>query len=132
MTDFCFPRQVRLLTAGDYKTVFDHTTSKVFAGEFLILATKRNDDLARLGLIVAKKTEKRAVGRNRIKRLVRDSFRHHKLNLAGFDIVFLSRQGIKDIDNATLLKRLDKAWDQIVKKTKNSSKKPKDYRSKQK
>ena len=125
MTDFCFPRQVRLLTAGDYKTVFDQTTAKVFAGEFLLLATKRDDNLARLGLIVAKKTDKRAVGRNRIKRLVRDSFRHHKLQLAGYDIVFLSRQGIKHIDNPSLHARLDKAWDQLVKKANKSTQKPK-------
>jgi len=116
MSNFCFPRQVRLLTAGDYQSVFNNTSCKVFAGEFLLLATKRNDSLSRLGLIVAKKNEKHAVGRNRIKRLVRDSFRHHKAELAGYDIVFLARQGIKELDNSTLSKRVDKAWDQLLKK----------------
>ncbi|REG83865.1 ribonuclease P protein component [Marinomonas pollencensis] len=121
MTEYCFPRHVRLLNAGDYQSVFNNTSSKVFAGEFLLLATKRDDDQTRLGLIVAKKTDKRAVGRNRIKRLVRDSFRHHKIPLAGLDIVFLARQGIKELDNPTLHKRLDKAWDQLAKKSKKSS-----------
>lgn len=118
MTEYCFPRHVRLLNAGDYQSVFNDTSSKVFAGEFLILARKREDDETRLGLIVAKKTDKRAVGRNRIKRLVRDSFRHNKTQLAGLDIIFLSRQGIKELDNPTLHKRLEKAWDQLVKKSK--------------
>lgn len=122
MSDFCFPRQVRLLTAGDYQVVFNNTSSKVFAGEFLLLATKRNDDLARLGLIVAKKNEKHAVGRNRIKRLVRNSFRHNKSKLAGYDIVFLARQGIKELDNSTLSNRVEKAWDQLLKnKLRNNS-----------
>jgi len=80
------------------------------------LARKRDDNQTRLGLIVSKKTDKRAVGRNRIKRLVRDSFRHHKIPLSGLDIVFLARQGIKELENADLHNRLDKAWDQLAKK----------------
>ena len=121
MKDYCFPRHVRLLNTGDYQSVFNGTTYKIFAGEFLLFAIKRDDNQNRLGLIVAKKTDKRAVGRNRIKRLVRDSFRHHKLPLAGLDIVFLARQGIKELDNSTLYKRLDKAWDQLAKKSKQPS-----------
>ncbi len=132
MTEYCFPRHVRLLNAGDYQSVFNNTTSKVFAGEFLLLAIKRDDDQARLGLIVAKKTDKHAVGRNRIKRLVRDSFRHHKTTLAGLDIVFLARQGIKDLDNATLHQRLEKAWHQLAKKSQKTLPNQKHANSKQK
>ncbi|KZN14421.1 ribonuclease P protein component [Marinomonas sp. TW1] len=132
MTDYCFPRQVRLLNAGDYQSVFNDTSAKVFAGEFLLLAYKRNDDQTRLGLIVSKKTDKTAVGRNRIKRLVRESFRHHKLTTTGLDIVFLARNGIKDIDNESLRPRLDKAWSQLAKKAKNPSQMKKRSHSKQK
>ncbi|TYL49327.1 ribonuclease P protein component [Marinomonas sp. IMCC 4694] len=116
MTDYCFPRHVRLLNAEDYQSVFNDTSSKVFAGEFLLLARKRDDNQTRLGLIVSKKTDKRAVGRNRIKRLVRNSFRHHKTPLSGLDIVFLARQGIKELENVDLHNRLDKAWGQLAKK----------------
>lgn len=132
MTEYCFPRHNRLLNAGDYQSVFNDTSSKVFAGEFLLLARKRDDDQTRLGLIVAKKTDKRAVGRNRIKRLVRDSFRHHKIPLSGLDIIFLARQGIKELDNPTLHERLDKAWDQLAKKSKKPSSGQKRSHSKQK
>ncbi|MCB5162493.1 ribonuclease P protein component [Marinomonas algarum] len=132
MTDYCFPRHVRLLNAEDYQSVFNGTSSKVFAGEFLLLARKRDDDQARLGLIVSKKTDKRAVGRNRIKRLVRDSFRHHKTPLSGLDIVFLARQGIKELDNADLHRRLDKAWRQLAKKAQKPLQTQKRDQSKQK
>ncbi|MBJ7554873.1 ribonuclease P protein component [Marinomonas spartinae] len=132
MTEYCFPRHVRLLNAEDYQSVFNDTSSKVFAGEFLLLARKREDDQARLGLIVAKKTDKRAVGRNRIKRLVRDSFRHNQTLLAGMDIIFLSRQGIKELDNPTLHKRLAKAWDQLAKKSKKTTSNQKRTHSTQK
>ncbi len=120
MTECCFPRHVRLLNARDYQSVFDDTFSKFFAGEFLLLARKRNDDKVRLGLIVKRKTDKRAVGRNRIKRLVRDSFRKHKTLLAGMDIIFLSHRSVKELDNKTLHKHLEKAWDQLARKSKNT------------
>ncbi|GAB3487131.1 hypothetical protein GCM10027340_25420 [Marinomonas epiphytica] len=81
---------------------------------------------------MSKKTDKRAVGRNRIKRVVRESFRHHQTPLAGLDIVFLSRQGIKEVDNENLHKRLEKAWAQLVKKASNPSFKKKREHSKQK
>lgn len=132
MTEYCFPRQSRLLNAGDYQSVFNDTSSKVYAGEFLLLAHKRDSGEARLGLIVAKKTDKRAVGRNRIKRLVRDSFRHQKEHLEGLDIIFLARQGIKDLDNTALHKRLDKAWCQLAKKANNPQRKQKHTHPKQK
>ena len=47
--------------------------------------------IARLGLAVAKKRVRRAVARNRIKRLVRESFRHHGEVLRGLDVVVLCR-----------------------------------------
>lgn len=132
MTEYCFPRHVRLLNAGDYQSVFNGTSSKVFAGEFLLLARKRDDDQTRLGLIVSKKTDKRAVGRNRIKRLVRDSFRHNKIPLSGLDIVFLARHGIKELENADLHNRLDKAWAQLAKKAQNPAQNKKRDQTRQK
>lgn len=132
MTDYCFPRHVRLLNAEDYQSVFNGTSSKVFAGEFLLLTRKRNDNQTRLGLIVSKKTDKHAVGRNRIKRVVRDSFRHHKVLLSGLDIVFLARNGIKELDNANLHRRLDKAWNQLAKKASKPPQSKKHHSDKQK
>jgi ribonuclease P protein component len=47
---------------------------------------------ARLGLAVSRKVDKRAVGRNRIKRVLRDCFRHCR-GLAGGDYVVVARVG---------------------------------------
>lgn len=132
MTDFCFPRQLRLLNAGDYQSVFNQTATKVFAGEFLLLASKSNLQDPRLGLIVSKKIDKRAVGRNRIKRQVRESFRHRQSELCGMDIVFLARQGLKELDNPTLSRQLDKAWSQLCKRIAKSEKSNKSAAAKQK
>ena len=44
-------------------------------------------DVARLGTAVPKRYVKTAVLRNRIKRIIRESFRHNQETLAGFDVV---------------------------------------------
>ncbi|MFC0676455.1 ribonuclease P protein component [Lysobacter korlensis] len=48
---------------------------------------------ARLGLAVSRKVDARAVVRNRIKRQLRDSFRHHRAWLAPGDYVVVARPG---------------------------------------
>ena len=70
-------------------------------------------DSARLGLAVAKKHLKRAVDRNRIKRLVRESFRQQRDLLKGLDIVVLVKPGIETADNRTLLDALDRHWQRL-------------------
>jgi len=70
-------------------------------------------DSARLGLAVAKKHLKRAVDRNRIKRLIRESFRQQRDLLKGLDIVVLVKPGIEKADNRTLLDALHRHWQQL-------------------
>lgn len=47
----------------------------------------------RLGLAVSRKVDPHAVGRNRIKRVIRDAFRHCRADLAGGDYVVVARAG---------------------------------------
>ncbi len=50
-------------------------------------------DLGRLGLVVRKKAVAQAVQRNRLKRRLRELFRHFADHLNGFDIVIVARRG---------------------------------------
>jgi ribonuclease P protein component len=50
------------------------------------------------------------VDRNRIKRLVRESFRQYRSELAALDIVVLVKPGIEQADNRALLQALRKHW----------------------
>ena len=74
--------------------------------EITILARKNNLEHPRLGLTVAKKYLKRAHDRNRIKRLVRESFRLSQHNLPSCDFVFVAKRGIGQLDNQTFLQTL--------------------------
>lgn len=61
---------------------------------------------ASFGLAVSRKVDKRAVGRNRIKRVLRDFFRHHRAELAPGAYVAVARPGAAALDNAQLTSTL--------------------------
>lgn len=67
--------------------------------------------------MVGKKHLKRAVDRNRFKRLARESFRHHQQLLEGLDIIVLARAGAGRVeDDREIPQLLDKAWRYIQRK----------------
>jgi len=71
----------------------------------------------RIGLIIAKRHVKRAVDRNRIKRQVRESFRHRRDQLPSLDIVVLARPGLASLDSSEVYRQLDKLWRKLAKQT---------------
>lgn len=87
-----FPRQLRLLTAGDYRRVFDSAAFKVHGKGLMALASPNDLGHPRLGLIFSKKNVRRAVDRNRLKRIARDSIRLRQHRLPPVDIVLLARR----------------------------------------
>lgn len=82
----------------------------------MVLARENDLGHPRVGLVVAKKVVKRAVGRNRIKRIVRESFRHKQHDMPAIDCVVMARNGIGDLDNADLRKLVDQLWTRLRKK----------------
>ncbi|HHH47320.1 MAG TPA: ribonuclease P protein component [Gammaproteobacteria bacterium] len=116
-----FPRRLRLLSREDFQRVFDDTRCKSVDENLLVLATPNGRDYPRLGLAISKRNVKTAVGRNRVKRLVRESFRRHRQQLAGLDIVVLSRHATHDSSNPGLLHSLNRHWRRLVKRCANSS-----------
>ncbi|QFT86790.1 Ribonuclease P protein component [Halomonas sp. THAF12] len=108
-----FPRQLRLLTAGDYRRVFDSAAFKVHGKGLMALASPNDLGHPRLGLIFSKKNVRRAVDRNRLKRIARDSIRLRQHRLPPVDIVLLARRGVQDLDNATVHRQLHGMWKRL-------------------
>jgi ribonuclease P protein component len=77
---------------------------------FTVLYRGNKQQHARLGLAVAKKNCKLAVNRNRIKRIVRESFRKHRAELTGIDIVVLNQTATHKADNKALFNSLSGHW----------------------
>jgi ribonuclease P protein component len=77
---------------------------------FIVLARANGTEAARLGLAISKKNCRLATGRNRLKRIVRESFRRHQADLGGLDVVVLAQSDANREDNATLFDSLAKHW----------------------
>mgnify|MGYP002655612447 CR=1 FL=1 len=108
-----FSRELRLLTPIQFKNVFEQPF-RASTPEITILARKNNLEHPRLGLTVAKKHLKRAHERNRIKRLVRESFRLSQHRLPAYDFVFVAKNGIGKLDNNTFAQILEKLWQRHI------------------
>lgn len=83
----------------------------------LILARHNGQSNARLGLVIAKKNVRRAVDRNKIKRIARESFRHHRVRLDNLDIIVLARKGLGELDNAALHNLFTDMWRRLSRAT---------------
>ncbi len=121
MSDFGFSKKLRLLGAADYQPVFKNARYKVSCQYILILAVASNVSRPRLGLVIAKKNIAKAVERNRVKRIFRESFRHNQSLLPALDIVILARSGLGSLDNTQVHKNIERLWQELINKTRRSS-----------
>ena len=110
MNTFEFPRSVRLLSPGDFSQVFNNTEFKASNRYLLVLATPSKSGDSRLGFVIAKKHVKHAVQRNRVKRIIRESFRLNQHQMANNDFVILARPGISDLENSEIREMIDGLW----------------------
>lgn len=123
MTEFGFPRQLRLLTAGEFKSVFDDVILKVPDQRILILARPNGLDHPRLGFVISKKNVRRAVKRNHVRRIIRESFRLNQQQLPSVDMVILARSGLGDLSADELHRLTKKCWTRLNKKAKKPTNK---------
>lgn len=115
MPNQCFSKACRLLTPEDYKPVFDKPDLRINSPELLLLVRRNTLPQSRLGLVVAKKHIKRATRRNRVKRIMRESFRRQTFNYSA-DIVVLVRQKADLMDNKQLFEHVDSQWARLARK----------------
>jgi ribonuclease P protein component len=101
------------LKPDEYRRVFNDGVRSIDAC-FLVLARANRLNHARLGLAVSKKISRRAVDRNRIKRVIRESFRSHQHHLAGLDLVVVTRRGVNRADNHSCFESLTQHWQNLA------------------
>jgi ribonuclease P protein component len=109
------PRRSRLSGKEAFSNVFQHAVVSTDAS-FKVLAHRTGLQESRLGMAVSRQVDKRAVERNRLKRIVRESFRRHYLLHAGegaIDIVVLPRQQAVSVSNRQLFEQLTQHWQRI-------------------
>lgn len=118
MAKHTYPRELRLLTPADFQNVFDNPPVKAVTREVTVLAKPNHLSCPRLGITVSKKRARLAVERNRIKRVMRESFRIEQHKLTGFDIIVIAKPGITNLDNAALRELMNYLWRKLSKRCK--------------
>lgn len=90
-----FPRSHRLLKPAEFSSVFNFRCAVV--GKYFQIQFRPNGkEHSRLGMIVAKKSERLAVHRNFTKRVIRELFRTHHCDIIGLDIVVRLRKPFRE------------------------------------
>ena len=86
----CFTSAHRLLQ----KQTFQHVlcAENISDKNFKIFFIRNYEENSRLGIIVAKKNVSFATNRNFLKRIIRESFRHHSVVKSKLDIVIMLRR----------------------------------------
>jgi len=113
-----FARHLRLLQPNEFKRVFEKA-SRSGDESFRILARPNELHHHRLGMAVSKKACSKAVGRNRIKRLVRESFRTQMAGQttdAALDFVVLPTAQAAGKSNKDLVASLQIHWQELINK----------------
>ncbi|MDX1473776.1 MAG: ribonuclease P protein component [Reinekea sp.] len=117
---FGFRRDLRLLNASDFRTVFDQVDVKAPSEQCTLLARRNSLGLPRIGFILARKNIKRAVQRNRIKRFSREYLRLHQHQLPDLDIILMGRKGLDHLSDEQLHKLLQKLFEKLTKRASRS------------
>ncbi|NCT57504.1 MAG: ribonuclease P protein component [Legionella sp.] len=109
MFKFCKSR--RLLTREDFDRVFKNA-HKLTTPEFTVLFCDNKQEQARIGLVLSKKMIHKAHDRNKIKRVLRESFRLNT-KIPAVDVVVLARSGVAQAEPVRMRFNLDKLWNTL-------------------
>jgi len=80
----------------------------------MVLARANGLGYARLAMAVPKKRFRTAVLRNRLRRIIRESFRHHLHELAGKDIMIMVHIAPTPLDADKLRRSLQAHWRRLA------------------
>lgn len=107
-----FSKNARLTQRGEFDRVFATPDQRSSDRYFIVLGRFCGEERARLGIIVAKRHIARAHERNRVKRVVRESFRQYRFKKL-LDLVVLARASAQTATNDELQRSLARHWKHI-------------------
>ncbi|MCF7982303.1 MAG: ribonuclease P protein component [Pseudomonadales bacterium] len=114
MAVYGFSKQQRLLKAREFQRVFDQSRLKASTRAILLLAAANPLGRPRIGFIIAKKQVRLAVQRNRIKRIIRESFRNQNNLTLNYDIIVLVRKELANLSNQDIRTEFERQLFKLV------------------
>ncbi|HEX7340990.1 MAG TPA: ribonuclease P protein component [Rhodanobacteraceae bacterium] len=112
MTGAGLPREARLRRAAEFAAL-RQAKGRVRGRFFMLRYGIGVTDTARMGMAVSRRVSTRAVERNRIKRLIRDSFRHQRGQLPNMDILVIAHHDAAGQPGTVLRSDLAVLWSRI-------------------
>jgi len=107
-----FPPARRLRTPGDFRRIY--AAGRRIGHDFFSVTAQPNElERARLGMAVAVRAMGGAVERNRIRRLIRESFRLHQARVPALDIVIGVRPTARAAAAPELRASLERLWERL-------------------
>ena len=107
-----FRRTQRLCRPAEFQAAY--AQGRRFGNELLTATVRMNDrSTVRLGLSIAARTVGNAVSRNRLRRVIRESFRLRQQQLPPVDIVIGARSAARTAAAKELREALQRLWTQI-------------------
>jgi ribonuclease P protein component len=82
-------------------------------GFFAVTATRNETGAPRLGMAVAVRVAGGAVARNRIRRIIRESFRLHQCEIPAVDLVVSARAKAREASGKALHASLAALWKKV-------------------
>lgn len=111
----CLTKAQRLRKPAQFQLVYQSKQwghSRLFSFNALAYGCEKSP--AVLGVTVSKKVSKRAVDRNRIKRQVREFFRHHQNDLQQAHVVITAKPACRQASDDQRLQSLEELWVKIL------------------
>jgi len=106
--DFRLQRADRIRRRFEYRRI-QSGGARVHTRHFLLLLEHGSGDARRLGVTITKKVGS-AVGRNHVKRRVKEVFRQHRTIFpSGGDVVVIAKRGAVELEYAEILSQLERA-----------------------
>lgn len=113
MHQLTFPAHKRLRRKSEFDAVYARGR-RLGNGFFAVTARSNDKQGARLGMAVAVRAAGNAVERNRIRRIIRESFRLHQHALPAVDLVVSARATARGAPRAELHASLADLWKKVI------------------
>ena len=107
------PAQLRLRRKSDFDAAYARGR-RLSDGFFTVIAVRNELGAPRLGLAVAVRVAGGAVPRNRLRRIIRESFRLHQTSLPALDLVVSARPPARAAAAGALRASLEALWQKLA------------------
>jgi ribonuclease P protein component len=107
-----FPPSARVLRKVEFEAAY-RQGSRHGNAHFSVTVHPNQLSGARLGMAIAARTVGKAVSRNRLRRIIRESFRQARDGLPSVDVIVGARVAARTASAGELRASLDKLWNKV-------------------